>query len=338
MSGTISEVVDALASEKSDLIKDVRSDVRGYISSRTIWQCLSVVELNSSGEPIRTHRPELDRLHNYMPAFVCFLRRARYNGHALDSALSKPVADQVANRFSSFVEARSETISAAVVDRLVRSDAFVSKICEAIVQSSNSAVPAALRAKVTAALKGQVMSSLQTQLQSGSVQAMTTAIGKTVGAAVATPIGVKVSAMVLKAAVVKLQPIIIKILGSAAFKGALAAKIKAIIAATVLGSVVAALAAKLGISVAGAWMLILLPIVAGWLAYEAASFPEKLADKVSSSVASELSGSFDKTTRDALESVVSYAMSEGAGVITQAVVAELDVEAELSGLVADAMS
>ena len=114
-----------------------------------------------------------------------------------------------------------------------------------------------------------------------------------------------------------LQPIILKILASAAFKAAIASKIQAIIVTSVVGGLAQLLAAKLGLTMSTIFAWAFIPILLAWMAHEAWTFPQKLASKLADEITADLQKNFEKTSSVLSDKLANMLLVEGIALLTE---------------------
>jgi hypothetical protein len=134
------------------------------------------------------------------------------------------------------------------------------------------------------------------------------AVGQQIGHIAATTAGSQVAAVVghllLKLLAANIGHIVAKILASAFLKKLLAIAIKKVVLAAVTAAVLQFLAVHFGAAIGGSTLMwIVLPLLAAYLAYKIATFPEDLGAAVSKKVRQELDERFQGMNRTILEKV-----------------------------------
>jgi hypothetical protein len=179
-----------------------------------------------------------------------------------------------------------------------------------------------VQGKVGSLLTSKLSAALAQTIDTSTSATIKASIAKVAAASVASPVAVKISASLLMSLGTVLKPIIIKLLASAAFKAAIAAKIKAIVVGSLFAAFAKIIGVKLGLTAGAAFVWILIPAVLGWLAYEYFQFPEKLAKSVSSSVAVAMGNGFQDTSRSIAESLVEGMLVGGGATLATQLIAD----------------
>jgi hypothetical protein len=307
---TLNEALTALGDQKSDFLAKVEEKVSDRIRNSSLVKCLTVIERSNSGAILREHAPNPPDV-DYVGALIAFCRGKRYNSHALDSGLTDPVVGEVTSAFESFYSKNQEIISRALLALLMENATFVRALKDCIEMAMGSTVPATIKQQVGHAVVARMSDMVGDRLGDTTIATVKLVTGKAVAVAVSSPIAAKLAVMLVHLLAVQLKVVLAKLLASAAFKAVIMAKVKAVVAGAVLVSVVHIVAAKLGIGTGAAFAIILLPIILAFLAYEAATFPRKLGEKVAVKIRGELSGQFESINRDIMTAIVETTIGMG---------------------------
>jgi mannose/fructose/N-acetylgalactosamine-specific phosphotransferase system component IID len=116
----------------------------------------------------------------------------------------------------------------------------------------------------------------------------------------------------------------------------IATAVKKFVLAAILSTVAKALAAKLGIAAGSAFAVVLLPLVAAFIAYEVATFPEHLGAKVSEKVATEIGENFEKINENVVAQIVGQFARTGLVEMARLIGQDPDVHRNVLDLLADA--
>lgn len=323
----VAELVTRFEDKRANFLSDVRSAVAGYISQQGSG-CLTLVERRSSGDATWA----LSANPQYVARLVPFCRGATYDGHVIDSALTEPVVGIVTRQFEMLYQSNDEDISRAIVAYILEDKVMSNALVEAVVGSALVGHAASAVKQKVAAL---ILDQLREILQTGSAKTVMATVGKSVAAMAAKPVGAKIAALLMKFIALNMKAIIAKVLASAALKGMIAGAVKKFLIVAIGAAVVKAIAAKFGISAAAVWLWFLLPLIAAFLIYEIATFPQHLAEKVSDRVAEDLRGSFTKINGDVFDRIVSEVLAVGVGAIAADLGRSKEVQDAISELIAE---
>lgn len=287
---SVQSIVNSLGSKKGDFLSDVRYSINSYIKNRSFSECLTLVTRYSDGS-IQYHWYPSEIFDGYTERFISFLRNKKYNDIVVDSALTDPVVDIVSKKFESFYSDNAALISKPLLESILSNHTLVKQLADQIVEASSGSVPSYLRSQLTNSIVHYLEDNIHANVVHLSAQAVQNIVATTTSYAVAIP----VSATLLKYLAFSLKGVIAKLLATAATKTMLAGILKKIVAA----KIIAAIIALVGTSISGsAIALIVAPLLAAYITYEAYNLPSKLGEKVSEAVANELAGEFDKINRN----------------------------------------
>lgn len=308
------EAISAIiAAERETVIASIRDGINNHIKAKNPADCLELVKLDADGKvaewlPMRAET-------RYASALIAFVRKERFEGASLDSGLTPPISDLVAEIFASKLGKQADKISEHIIPLLVSSDRFHSSLSTALMAAFSSPVPKMIQSKVGALLTSKLTTALTQTIDASTSATIKASIAKVAAASIASPLAVKISASLMISLGTALKPIILKLLASTAFKAAIAAKVKAIVVGALFAAFAKIIGVKLGLSASAAIMWILIPAVLTWLAYEYFKFPDKLAESVSGSVADTMNNGFHDTSRSIAESIIEGTLVSGGAVL-----------------------
>lgn len=142
-----------LGSHRSEFLYAVRSNVYDFIYSQSCSKCLSVVERKS----INVIWEPSDALDGYIPRFISFLRKKKYDGNELDSALTDPVVNIVVTTYNKFIEKKSGLIVKPIIEDALNNRIVIGSIARKAVETWQGYIPQYMKQKL--------MSSLVTKLK-----------------------------------------------------------------------------------------------------------------------------------------------------------------------------
>lgn len=317
----IQNVSTLINGHKADFVDYIREKVHGYIAAQSFKTCLTLVLRSSSGDVHSRHEPTPTL--EYLSILTAFVRKKPHNGHAVDSGLSEPLAEIVGQAVAAKLEGISQEIADTIVSSLLNSESVRHALAKALVEANEAAIPELARDKVKKLVLQKVATLLGQGIDHAQTAALKTAVAKITATAAASPLAAHVAAALLKTMVATLKPIVGKLLASTAFKTAIVAKIKTVIAASVIGAVIHLVAAKLGIAGGGAVIgFIVLPLLAAYIYYEASHFPGKLAKKVSEQVSQEMDRTHAELSNSLAEKIVEQAAISGVGAAAKSLAGE----------------
>ncbi|KAH8831974.1 hypothetical protein DL96DRAFT_1812724 [Flagelloscypha sp. PMI_526] len=292
----LDEALNKLEANKQPFIKAIESRIYNKIRHTSRLDCTAIVERHSGySTTIRLTDPK-----DYARRFVHFVRtdarNRRYKGNDLDSYLSDDIAEIVQEEYSKYitdnVDELGKAIRTMIADNKVITNSFRRQI---VINLKNSTTP--LTAHAAEKMADALMQSLNIGDQAASQLGhhISGAIGSATGHHVVMMIAHSLTGVLGTA----IAHTIAKFLASAAGKHLLAVVIKKIAVKAVVTGVATMLASACGVAASGAliWWIVL-PVIAAFAAYEAYEFPEKLAEKVSKGVSSEMSGELKNRNRE----------------------------------------
>lgn len=315
----IKDVDKLLRRNKKATIDEICTAVKTQIESSSRFECLTLIAVNDRGKSVRTLKPRATP--DYVSALYKFCRKERWKGYQLDSALSEPASNIVASIFSNRVEGKSDKIIEKITPHIVNNDRFLNGISNALWDSYRGTIPSHVQSKITDALTVKLKAALSSQIDASTMASVKAAAIHAAGS-ISAPLAAKISVAILKTIGPTIKALIVSVLKSAAFKTAILAKVKAVVGAAVLGSLVHFLAAKLGFLGGATAMWILVPIFATWFGYEAYRLPKKLGSKVSESIKTDLEDGFPDLTRTISEKIVQFIMMKAVGEIADELINE----------------
>lgn len=322
----IDDLKSKLDDKKEEFLAEVHSEVASYIR-RQGSGCLTLVERRSS----RDVTWELAATPAYVKRLIAFCRERPYDGNQLDSALTRPVADRVAQQFESLYEDSSDGLAEAVLQFIMEDKVLSHSMADAVFASSAYA-GSALRNRAASMLVDQIRHFMHTS----AGHSITTFVGKSVAATVSKPIGMKMAALIIKSLSTQLKVVIAKVIASGALKGIIAAAVKKFVIFAVAGAVVKAIAAKFGISTMAAFAWVLIPVIAAYIIYEIHTFPRHLGEKVADQVVEELSERYGEVNQEACDKIISQIFDTGIAVIMRPIADSEEVQGLLKQFMEEA--
>jgi hypothetical protein len=294
----IQALVKSLGEQKPQLLNDVSSSIKAYISSQGT-NCIAINQVYPAGTLKR--RWELSLSIDYIRCLYAFCRRKPFQGYELDSSLTVPIVDIVTSRFEAFYQENNEHINDAFLEALAQDstiiNGIVDKIIEKTLKNKSAAHPGqqpitpAILTKITSLVVTQLHAIVHSQAGEPSVDTIKQAIAS----GVARPIVKTIAIVMVKLLSVHIGAILIKTLSTGA--------VKKLLVIVLLSTMIKAVTTKLGISAGTIYIAILIPVIIGYITYEVHTFPPKLSKKVATKVHQALESSFDKTNRDIVEEI-----------------------------------
>ena len=303
---TIAQIVQELDASKDDFLDNTQQKIASWIKSQSVANCLTFVLRNNAGGIHQILEPAASLI--YAKCLLAFLREQKFEKHEVDSLLTDGVVNMVIGEFEQLYEANQERIGNKVLAALLRDDVFRNGLSTQIVNSFSGTLPEILKRKAMTVVLQKMDSAIGHSVENTVSKGSITLIKQTIAA----PIGHKLAYLLIKILATNLKVIIAKFLASAAFKAAITAAIKKLVVAVVLSAMIKFIAAKLGISAAGAYALFLIPLIATYLAYEAYSLPENLAKKISEQIKTTLASEYGAINQDIASNIVNNIMMVGA--------------------------
>lgn len=326
-----------LENDKRAFLDDVEKTVRSYIRG-TGKQCIAVVEKIPTGRQEADGSPEyrlskhpvefnadfikvlykskhpVELNTDFIKVLYKFMRRKTYNGHEIDSTLTKPVLDIIEEKYVALYKKHGDMISTQVVEMLVKDNvllnSFVTRLEDKIVKDLSKTACAILVLLIV------------DQIQS--------AASSTVGTQVAHAAGHQLLHIIAS----HLAQIIAKFLASTAFHKIMTVVVHKLVIVIITTVILKFLALHIVVAVtASAFMWIVIPIVIIIIAEQIKDFPEKLSKKVSAKVRSHLAKSFQSTNQSVLKAVFDEVVNGEK--LLLAVAEDKDVKDMINKLVSD---
>jgi hypothetical protein len=257
----IEELVDSLGEKKYSFLSATESNINNYISSRSIGDCLTFIEKRSYGDRSWSPSASVD----YVEVLVAFCRGIRYNGHELDSGLTKAVVDIVSKDFENFYEDNGDEVAKSQSEVLLKDKVFLKSLTEEILDIVNSEVPSAIKSKIVTLLLHKFDEVFNTHITQTAAHTISIATTKAVGLAVSLPIAHTTISLIVNFLAMHLKVVLAKILASSAVKTMIATAVKKFVIAAILASIIKFVGAKLSISAGAAFAFILIPVVIGFI-------------------------------------------------------------------------
>ncbi len=313
----VQDLASRFAGKKSAFLSEVRNAVSSFISGQGAG-CVTLIERKMDGKEVW----ELSPHPGYALRLIAFCRGAKYDGHVIDSGLTDPVIGIVTRRFEMLYQGNDEEIAQAILNYIIQDKALSRGFVAAIVESAAAGYAAGAIKEKAAIL---ILDQLNQVMQTAGAKAALATIGKTVAGVVSAPIATKIALLLMKFIALHLKAVIAKVLASAAIKGLIAVAVKKFLVAALAAALVKAIAAKFGISASAAFLWVLLPIIAAFLIYEIATFPQQLGEKVGNRIVEDLSDSYAKINDEVFERIV----TEVLGIGVEALMGELGESEEI---------
>lgn len=305
----ITQIVKQLNGSKQNFLNDLQANIAGQVKARSFTDCLTLVLRDGFGNSRETIAPAASL--RYARCLLAFINEKRFEGFEIDSDLTDGVVQTVVSQFEGLYDQNQEAIGSIVLVALLQDKVFRNGLTGQIMDTFSGTLPEVLKRKATSVMLTKLDSAFGHTVEHAVSKGSGVLIKQTVGA----PIAHKLAFLLVKILSTNLKVIIAKFLASAAFKAAIASAIKKFVVAIVLSSMIKFLAAKLGVSVAGAYAFVLIPVIAAYLAYEAYSLPENLASKISVQIKDSLDSEYAAINADIAMNLVRNVLHVGAGAL-----------------------
>lgn len=320
---TVQQIVAQLDARKVTFLDEVEEAVRGYIAAQGP-ACMTIVERWSDGSVYRTW--EISPTPGYVGHLIKFLRGETADGHALDSGLTDPVMAVVTSKFRQLHFDTGEVIAG----ELLRSDHVAECLADNIVLAHTvQYLSKRVRAKAADLVVHHVR--LVIEHQTGISATAVAALAAQVALLLYQHFGSAVTGLLVEA------------LKSSAVQHAVLVVGKKYLLLAVLPAAVKALLAKVGVTVTvhgvhAAATLVLIPVVAAFIARDIYHFPRELGEKVAKQVRDTLDGQYAQTNHriaaSLYEGVVETLANTGVDEFVRSLVHSSEVEGQIADLCA----
>lgn len=331
----IDEIKAMIDGREEIIIPAVRQTIYDHIASKPLKDCLTIIARNAKGKKIEAFVPAPPNM-RYAKVLMAFVLKRDFEEKTLDSGLSDGTAKAVARVFSTDLGTIADKMADRLVPFLFRSQIFIDGIATAIMSAYKGTIPLHLQSKVTSMLISKLKTTLIQHLDATSISAIKVSVAKIAGASVSSPLAAKIITIMVHTLTTTLKPILAKILASTALKSAVLAKVKAVIIASFLGAFIKILALKLGLTAGATFVWILLPILIGWIGFEAIHFPEKLAKNVSTDVSQDLENGFSSTSESIAVTIVEMVITQASAILARELIQEDEVAQAIQDIVSEA--
>jgi len=287
--------------DKAAFLNDIERSIRLYVIG-TGKQCIAIVEKipkSTGGYALYKHELHLDSdLPEFAEVLIKFIRRKRHDGHDLDSALTEPILKIIEDKYVALYNSHGEEISSEFLEMLKNDNFLLNSFVERLADKVSGKISKKARAKIVHLLVDQI--------HDAATSNTSHIVGQHISHFASTAVGSQIASVaahvLLKAIAMNMGHIIAKFLASAAFKKVVMLMLHKFIVGVITAAVLHFLAANIGSAIgAGAFMWIIIPIVAAILIKQIADFPKKLGNEVSKSVRGHLASNFGQTNKDILE-------------------------------------
>lgn len=315
MANDIKAMTDALGKDKEEFLNCVESAINAHISAKSWQECLTIVQRYDDGRIRSTWEPKVSE--SYWNRMVAFLRGKHYNGWQLDSKLTDGVVDVVTKKFGEFYQDHAKDLSGPLTQRLLKDRVFSKQLANNIIDAAKGPLPDAIKKE----LSSRIVDVLEhTDIGGHIMNVAVVGITAAVNTVIAYAVSSSVVTIMLQHMAVFLKGAIVKVLATTAFKTMIVSVIKVIAKAKIIAFLVVIFGSLLG-SVP-LWAVIA-PLLLAFIAYQVASLPDKMGDKVSVAVRGELSGNFDKMNSDVVNEIMKSFTSDALKTLAEDIASDL---------------
>jgi uncharacterized membrane protein required for colicin V production len=289
--------------DKQAFLDDTQNAIRSYILG-TGKQCIAIIEKIPNGYDedktpqyrLYMHRTQFES--EYAEVLIKFMRRKRYDGHELDSALTQPILEIIEEKYVALYQKHGEQISAEFLKMLRNDDVLLNSFVKRLGDKLVNKLSKEARSRVIHLIVDQIKNASS----SNTSHIVSHHVSHFAASAVGTQVAHGAAQVLLHVLATNIGHIIAKFLASAAFKKLMVALLHKFIWNVITAMVVKFLAVHIGATLgASAFMWIVIPIAIAILLKQINDFPKKLSVEVSASVRSHLADSFEETNRDILK-------------------------------------
>lgn len=307
---SMSDLFDRLGERKPAFLDDIENAIHAYVARQGRRVCMSVVEIDGrgNGQP-RTHIMSFDSLSDdatYANVFQRFIRKKKYHGNALDSRLSKPLADIIAKKFGTVLESCSDDLQQYFLGRLVEDEVVRKTLAVHIAaRLANKGIKTPrdkLTHMITHAIAQHVSTHTAVAVHHGVTVATQHTAAVTAGTSTGALVGSIVGAVLIKAFAAHISVILPKILASETFRALVMVATHKIVCVSATAATANLLAAKAGATTAAAFLpIIIVPLAVTYAVYKVKMLPNELGKSIAKGVKKDLSGNFGSITEQVLD-------------------------------------
>lgn len=296
------EIAKKIAEKKRELFHLIELRLEQRIRDMSPANTLTMRLMN--GETCaRTISPEASL--EYAQCLIAFMKGNKFKSYTVDSYVTPIAVTTVENAIIEFYS--SPEISNEIAQRIISALQASASINETLRNElkSNSEW---LQKEAKFIINDKSISSVSIQVANFATDQMSELLQTAAGKKILLAISHSLSTTAGKIALKELILVAVKkVAASAALKSAIITILKKVSLAalmkTIIGKALLAVLALIGVAhIPIAWLLI--PIIAGFLAYEYHQFPKKLSEKIPSEVTSSISGQFNDINTNIIQSIV----------------------------------
>ena len=310
--GALTNTLNDLDKTKGQFLTTVENRVHSLIANGTSRRdCVAIIEIRKNGTRTRIGMSDPK---DYSRRFVVLLKAGKqsglpeYKGAKLDSYLTEPILDRVTQVWTEHYQANSALIADGMVAKLQDDPRILKELMTQIaaaLRSTGSPLTEHMYRAVYHILTQEVSSHVSQHSMAEVSQHVATTLSSSAGQHVVA----SVSASLVTALAHVLGKLLLKHIGTAAFKTAVVGFVKKMIIKSVVTGVFTSIAASAGVATTGSLLLwIVVPVIAAFAAYEIHEFPRKLAGKVAPQVRAGVGGEFRASNESALQAIFQQAV------------------------------
>lgn len=307
----LEKTLDDLDSTRSQFLSSAENATESLILRTQRRDLVAVVEISSNGY---RNRIGMSDPKDYTRRFLVLLKSKNqaglptYNGKTLDSYLSEPILAEVTKCWTEYYRNQGEVISNGMVEMLKDNPVIMKELMVQIasaLRSTGSPLTEHMYKAIYHILTQEVSSHVSQHTMTEISHQVTSMLTSTAG----HHIVISVSAALVKVLGSVLGKLLLKHVGTAAFKTAVLGFAKKMIIKSVVTGVFTTIAASAGVATTGSLFLwVVIPLIIAFAGYELHEFPRKLASKIAPQVTAGLAGEFRASNESALREIFKQAV------------------------------
>ena len=301
---SINTLVSTLEADKTRFLDSVEHAVSSYIEGEG-KNCIALLTVTDCGSVICRWEPHADDdIGHYCKVLWKFVRKERYHGNKVESALTEPVFKIVEEKYEEFLEKHRDEWNKGFLEMLTADGLLMRAVMAALVEKAVKTASSEIQTTIVERVVHEIHNSVSSGTLHGVITNHVTVItSSTVGSA-HSQVAIMIAHIIAKHLAIHIVTATSNFFASIAFHHALGILAHSIIIEAVSAAVFHFLAVHVGTAVGGsAISFIAIPLLAAFIIYKAHKFPKELGEAVGKGVRKKLKDEFMGINRSILNTV-----------------------------------